>query len=494
MKVVLINLPWHFGLGSYKLLARRFISQIPLALCYLAAVLRRDGHQVCIIDGATGGRSIYDIAREVHEFNPAIVAIGSTTFIHPLAEKLAALIKQKNPSLCLINGGYHISALKEKVLEESRYFDIGIYGEGEITLSEVVRKIEDKESLHTVRGVIFKEGGRIHVNPGRALIPSLDDIPLPARDLLNKAEYYRYKSNKKVMVTGFIASRGCTFGCIFCGCHNVFGKEVRYRSPKLVVDEIEECIEKYGIRGFMSYDDTFTLNRKFIMEMCEEIIKRGIKIDLIAATRVDCVDKEMLLKLKEAGLSEIGFGVESGNQDILDRINKKITLNQIRESLHLAKSLGLVTYTTAMIGNPYETRKTVKDTIDFLSSNRDLDVTMLSIATPLPGTKLYEMSQRGEGGIRVIPGTSLKYNRYGGSIISVNDITHRDLVKCQFFGLIRFYCNPRRAIVQIRLLGLNNFLLTAWSFLRFLFETTTGYIIESGKNGYRKLYAKLSYN
>jgi hypothetical protein len=219
------------------------------------------------------------------------------------------------------------------------------------------------------------------------------------------------------------------------------------------------------------------------MNICDEIIKRKLKINLIAGTRVDCIDREMLRSLKEAGLRELGFGVESGNQSILDKINKNITLGQIREAFQLAKSFGLVTAATAMIGHPFENRKTALDTIDFLSSINELDVAMLSIATPLPGTRLFKMAKDGEGGLQLCPPRQGQfYNRYGGSMISVNDLSPEDLVKLQRFGLLKFYLNFKRILTQYRLLGFKSFLLTGCSFLRTFFSLPQTRILNRKKN------------
>ena len=211
----------------------------------------------------------------------------------------------------------------------------------------------------------------------------------------------------------------------------------------------------------MSYDDNFTLNKEYTVELCNEIIKRNLDINLIACTRVDCVDELVISKLKQAGLTELGFGIESGNQYILDKIGKKTTLSQIKGALSLAKSVGIITYGTAMIGNPYETKKTVRDTIGFLSSLKDLDVAMLAIATPLPGTSLYEMASTGKGGLKMVGTKNPKGNRYGSASITVNDLSGKDLVNFQRLGLMRFYANPHRMLVYLRLSGWKNFLAVA---------------------------------
>jgi len=453
MKITFVNLAWHFGLGNYRFLAKRFIPQIPLALCYLAAVLRKDGHQVSVIDAAIEDLSLGEVVSRVKKSGPRIVGIGSTTFIHKSAEELARALKREVPGTIIISGGYHVSAEKENVLKGCPDFDAAIYGEGEAALRETVRRIEEGRSLFGVRGSIFRESGRVCRNDPALAAEPLDELPFPARELLDHTKYFRYKQNKKSLVTGFIISRGCPFGCIFCGGHHVHGHRVRCRSAKNIADELQDCVERFGIREFMSYDDNFTLNRALAMELCDEILSRKLEISMMASTRVDCVDYELLSKLRQAGLREIGFGIESGNEDILKRLNKDITLPQVREALRMAKSAGLTTYATAMIGNPFETKETVSDTLRFLASLRDLDVTMLSIATPLPGTRLQEMAEKGEGGVRFASGDKGAFNRYGGSCIEVNDLTAEDLVRLQRKGLLRFYLNPRRVFAQYKLLG-----------------------------------------
>jgi len=220
------------------------------------------------------------------------------------------------------------------------------------------------------------------------LISDLDKIPFPARHL---TPYKKYSSllAKRNPITTMITSRGCPYNCLFCMRPHL-GKKFRARSAKNVVDEIEECVN-IGIKEFLIYDDTFTVERKRVMDICNEIMRRRLDIGWDIRTRVDTVDYELLKKMKKAGCERIHYGVEKGNQEQLDILRKGITLKQVKNAFRLTKKVGIGTLAYFMIGGPKETRKTVMQSINFAKMIKP-DYAHFSITTPFPATDLYDLA------------------------------------------------------------------------------------------------------
>ncbi len=258
-------------------------------------------------------------------------------------------------------------------------------GEGEETFKELLDRIGDKSQLRKVPGLVFKNGGK-NINTGLRLpIKNLDEIPFPTRHLV---PYLRYTSllGKKSVVTSIFTSRGCPFNCSFCDRRHL-GKVFRARSAKNVVDELEECT-KMGIYEFLFYDDTFTVNKTRVIDICNEIIKRNLDIAWDIRTRVDIVDGEIIRHLKKAGCQGIHYGVEAGTEKILKVLNKGITINRVKEAFDLTKKYKIPILAYFMIGNPTETIDDIYTTFKFMKSLNP-DYVHITILTPFPGTKIY---------------------------------------------------------------------------------------------------------
>jgi radical SAM superfamily enzyme YgiQ (UPF0313 family) len=222
----------------------------------------------------------------------------------------------------------------------------------------------------------------------------------------------------------------------------MFGRKVRFRSPVSVVSEMEECVNTYNIHHFEFIDDTLTVDKPRIMKICDEIIASGLKVRWGCTTRVHTVDKPLLIKMRQAGCFRINYGVESGNSEILKKIKKGITLDQAKRAVKWTREAGIESGTYFMLGHPYETKETIKETIKF-AKELDPDLAGFSILTPLPGTEVMSMIERGEGGIRLVTQDWSKYVHYGNAVIEGNDFTREDLLKFQKKALLSFYTRPK---------------------------------------------------
>lgn len=383
LKTLLINPPAPSPVDFFKEKGRLQ----PLGLAYLASYLRIHNQEVEIYD-AEFDRDIEAVLRKIKDTGPDIVGLSAYTANFLDVVKIAKKIKKlANPPIVVI-GGAHITALPSSI-QKYPYFDFAVMGEGEETLLELVRKIEKKgKNFEKIRGLVFCNGNKIISTPPRPFIRNLDCLPFPARDLLPPLSSYRPSPGmyKNLPMATMITSRGCPFKCLFC-CRAVFGNTYRLRSPKNVVDEMEILVKSFGAREIKIYDDLFTLKEQRILEICKEILKRRLKISWSCSARADLITPRMLVALKKAGCWEIAYGIESGNQEVLNTIKKGLTLETIKKAVRLTQKLGIQVRGFFILGLPQDTEENMQQTIDF-AKNLDLSVANFYITMPFPGTEL----------------------------------------------------------------------------------------------------------
>jgi len=353
----------------------------PLGLAYLAAVVEGEGHKVKIIDAFALGMSWSEFEAEVKKEKADLVGIGGMT---PTIDTTLRAIKICRPyTATLVMGGPHLSVHRQEFFRDCPEIDFGIVGEGEMTFSGLVKRLEEGKDPWGVPGLIGAERG----NPPGDFIPGLDSIPFPSRYLLpNQAYHYALWPGKKI--TTMITSRGCPYQCIFCD-KSIFGFKWRARSSQNVLDEIEQIVKDFKIYSIILYDDLFTLNKQRVIEICQGILDRGLRIEWKCEGRVDRVDGEMLRWMKKAGCSLIAYGVESGNQEGLDYLQKRITLSQIRQAFNLTHKAGIRPMAYFILGIPVETFEQGLKTIEFARELKP-EYAQFSILSPYKGTKLYD--------------------------------------------------------------------------------------------------------
>jgi anaerobic magnesium-protoporphyrin IX monomethyl ester cyclase len=304
---------------------------------------------------------------------------------HP-ALRLARRLKD-NCDL-LVAGGPLPTLCPEDFLDD---FDVVAVGEGEETMRDLVDAFENGHLLSAVKGIVYqrqKSGCKVIYTPPRELIEDLNTLPFPARDDFDNDAYKRHYFQKfGYTTTSLITSRGCPFHCDFCS-RAVFGNKFRTRSPKNIVDEME-TVEKLGYDRIWFSDDCFTLNRKRLLSICDEIVHRGLEINWECLSRVDSVDEETAAKMKEAGCVRVFFGLESGNDSTLALMNKQASVSQGKRAVLTFKKAGIEVGAFFIVGYPGETDRTILDTLRFASS-LPLDYLSFTMPYPIPGTPLYE--------------------------------------------------------------------------------------------------------
>ena len=354
----------------------------PQDLMYLAAVAEKVGLEAKIEDYSQGG----DYEKDLKEFNPDYLVINIAT--PTLEHDLDAVKKAKEicPNVTTIAKGAAFLTLGMAILEEHKDLDIGILGEAEETLKEIL----EGKSYSDILGVYYRGDLLIKFNGPRPFIEDLDSIPFPARHLVDNS-IYRRPDNNKVQAT-IKVSRGCPFHCFFCLATPVSGAKVRRRSVENIMAEIKECVEKYNITNFLFWSDIFNLDKKWVYDLCQAIIDSGLKITWSANTRADTADYEMAKKMYESGCRLVSIGVESGSQYMLDKMGKKITLDDIRRTVKIFKKAKIRIYNYFVIGLPWESEETVEDTIRF-AIELDSDFISFYTATPLPGSTYYNYAK-----------------------------------------------------------------------------------------------------
>jgi radical SAM superfamily enzyme YgiQ (UPF0313 family) len=295
----------------------------------------------------------------------------------------------------VISGGPHASFMYEQVLSNSEV-DIIIIGEGEHTVVELARAVESGGDLQKVKGIAFKDNGRIFKTEKRPWIQDLDSIPFPSRKHFQVAryqssEYWMDKSLRKMKKTHIVGSRGCPFGCQFCSTSYFWGRVSRKRSPKNVVDEIE-LLSSQGFKMIWFCDDILTLNQDWCVEICKEIVRRQLDIAWYASTRADCVSKNVLAWMKKSGCCFLSYGVESGSPLILETINKGMTVDQVIRAFDLTREVGIRVGMSLMVGNPNESDRTIKETISLIARTKP-DAVEASLTQIYPNTPLYRLAK-----------------------------------------------------------------------------------------------------
>lgn len=354
----------------------------PTDLMYLAAVAEKAGLEAKIADYSQGG----DFEKDLKEFCPdyLLINVATPTFKSDLGALTVA--KEICPDVVTIAKGAAFLTVAFEVMYFQKDLDLILFGEPEETLREV---LEGKD-YSKILGLYYRDDLRAKFTGSRPFIEDLDKLPYPARHLVDNNIYRRPDNNKVQAVIK--VSRGCPFHCFFCLATPVSGAKVRKRSAENIIEEIKECVDKYGITNFLFWSDIFNIDKVWVMDLCQKIIDSGLKITWSANTRADTADEEMAQKMYEAGCRLVSIGVESGSQEMLDKIGKRITLDDVRLTVKIFKKAGIRIYNYFVIGLPWEDEDTVEDTIDF-AIELDSDFISFYTATPLPGSKFYDYAK-----------------------------------------------------------------------------------------------------
>ncbi len=395
-------------------------AQPGLGMMYLGAVLERRGHEVFLRDFAAEGyerqvqidermlligESEEDISAYLKDIRPDYVGISILfSNLASSAHTIASLSKRAFPDVPVIIGGNHVNAKAEEMMAENPAVDFAMIRECDFTFADLIDRLQSGGGFRDVPGIVYREGGRIIRNRTTTMVSRMDDLPFPARHLINMDKYFNIGKfhnpfSRHPRVANVMCSRGCPEHCTFCTTPTMWGSSIRWRSPQNVADEIKLCIDAYGVGEIQFEDDTLTLNRKKLLELCDLIEPLNIKWNTVNGIKVNYhsgdaeVQEHMFRRMAEAGCYQVCLAIESGNQSLLDNlVQKNLDLAVVPQTITAAKKAGIQVHSFFMVGFPGETIEDMEATVDY-AMNLDLDSYSLSLYNPLPGTPLFDYAR-----------------------------------------------------------------------------------------------------
>jgi radical SAM superfamily enzyme YgiQ (UPF0313 family) len=394
MKVLLINPRYNEREYRYR------VNKIPppLGISYIAKILMQDGNEAQILDMEGVQMDWNELPSFISQALPDIVGVHGTTPIAHLMKRCIKIARKNAPKATIVVGGPHATLMPESTLEQMPEVDYILRGEAEFTMRDLVRAIESDKGLDTIRtipGICFRDNGQYTISPEMPKITDLDNLPLPAYELLPIDAYNQGsqlgESGANERFFTIMSSRGCPYRCIFCCESTLKGHKFRARSAASIVEEIEVLHNDYNINHIVFYDSSFMINPKRVERICRALIEKNLDITWRARVRADKVTEPLLELMKASGCTTLAIGAETGSQQLLDVLDKSCTIEQIEESFRIAKKVGLWTVGYFMFGIPGETKADSMETIEF-AKRLDPDWALFAHSTPLPGTKLYDIS------------------------------------------------------------------------------------------------------
>lgn len=434
MKILLIN-PAVEKKKVYGILAAVAPHLPPLGLCYLGAYARKKGHDVDILD--FNMCSGVDIIHYVRHCRPDLIGVTATTISFSAAQHILRAIKHTFPAIITVIGGAHVSALGEEVMCACDDIDVAVLGEGEVTFCDVITHIETGCSLAKCRGILYRENGRIRKTENRNTITDLDILPFPDRTLLkNFDRYYHHFLRGTQRTVSMVTSRGCPCCCAFC-TQSVFGTQIRGHSPRYICDEIQKVQEQWGAEFISFEDDFFNYDRKRLHAVCSEMIERKLDIRWGCSVRIDNLQERDIAMMHKAGCRTIYIGVESFTERIQTMINKRISMERLREKIAMIRQHDIHINASFMLGFPTETKEEMLDTI---KNSRRLPIqgAFFCLYAPYPNTPLREVAKTtGE--------LSMDWDDYSNHLSTIaycsDTVNKKQLRQLLLYAYVHFYCN-----------------------------------------------------
>lgn len=429
-KTLLINPPWYRRDGNIW----HDIASVmpPLGLAWLAAQLEREGLPVAVLDTHAERLDWDALTKRLREYDSLdVVGITSTTGIVGMALEVARIVREEHPNATIVLGGVHPTVLPEEVIADPNV-DIVVRGEGEMTMLDIVSGVDKQD----IDGITYINEDSIVHNPDRELVKDLDSLAPPAYHLLPMDRYYPAAgASKRLPAISMLATRGCPGRCSFC--YRLFGKRIRTRSGRRLAEEAKMLQDRFGIKEICFYDDTFTVNRREVLAFLDGLEDLSVDLTWSCFSRVDSIDEELLIRMKNSGCHQIMYGVESASPEILENIGKKITIAKVEEAIAVTKKVGIDVRAAFMIGNPGETKQSLEDTME-LAIKLNPDLVVFNIATPFPGTEMFRWAD--ERGLL----TTKNWEHYDFSrpIMTLPTLTSEDLESFYSKAYRRFYLRP----------------------------------------------------
>ena len=408
----------------------------PLSLVLLGTIAEKWG-PVRLLDGDAESLTMDELLADVRAFAPDLVVVNTGFPSIDSDMTIAKRIKESFPETLVLAFGVYFTMLENEAFQNYPFLDFCVAGEPETTFGELLQSLnEQSPAFDQIRGLMYREGNDLRVNPPRPLLEELDVLPLPNRRLI-KNERYRLPHNNKAF-TLINTARGCPYPCTYCIVNTYYGKKIRRRSLPRILEEIQACREEFGIEEFLFWEEVFSLDKSFVHDLCHALLDKRWDIHWAATTRVTAIDAETLALMRRAGCYLIGLGIESGNQCILDAARKKQTLEDTRTAVKLAKQAKIQTMGHFIFGLPGETKETAEQTIRFML-DLDLDYMQCYCAVPYPKTELGEMAKAQSW---IVAEKWADYDFGGNSILRTEALSPEDVDHFRRKAFRRFYFRP----------------------------------------------------
>ena len=416
----------------------------PLTLGVLAGIAKKYG-DARVVDGNVETLTLEDVVADIRSFKADVIVVntGFPSIDDDMA--VAKALKEAVPGAKVLGFGVYFTMLHREAMENHPFLDFGIVGEPEEGFDELLAAlVAGKTGFSEIRGLLFHGAdGAVIETERRPLFENLDVLPHPDRGLL-KNDRYRLPHNNRPF-TLVQTGRGCPFQCTYCIVDVYYGRRVRKHSVEYIMAEVRECVEKYGIDEILFWEECFTLDHKFVLAVCDAIMKSGLKFHWAATTRVTSVDPEVLAVMKKAGCYLLGLGIESSSQTILDLAHKKQKPEDARRAVRLCKEAGILTMGHFIFGLPGESLETAEETIRFMLS-LGLDFMQCYCAVPYPGTELGRMAVE-KGWVK--PAKWSQYDFGGDSIMHTDALTCEQVTALRTRAFKRFYYRPFYLLKQL---------------------------------------------
>lgn len=385
---------------------KKFMAYPPLGIGYIASVLREHNIPSKILNLETDELQDDEFTDYIKNESPKIVGFSCMTSSFLAGIHFASLVKKVDPDIVTVFGGSHPTFQAEEILIAYPDVDIVVRGEGEYTFLELVEKLQKKESISSVHSITYRANGKIVETPARPFIQDLDSLPYPARDLMGMEKYL------ETVRGSLITSRGCPWSCLYCSTSEMHGHRFRTCSPTYVVDEMQILLEEYGCTNLSVADDLFTFDRKRAMAICDEILNRDLKIMWGCSVRADTIDRELLEKMHQSGCAALFIGVETVDENVMKTIRKGLNLEQVKESVRMAKEAGFLVKISFILGLPYQKPEEGEAIINFveeLGLELPQDMITINMLCPFPGTDIYDHPEK--YGLKIV---NDNWNLYNG--------------------------------------------------------------------------------
>jgi len=473
MRILFIIVPFGFRKEGEKIKQKKGFMP-PIGVALLATLLDNGGHEVKVLDLQVEQFTEQELLTYLRAFRPGIVSLSILDATVPIVNNIFQMVKQEFPDVVTICGGVHASMYPKETLTESTDIDYLIYGEAEYTMKELVDMLESKKDVSRVAGIYYRNAHGEIVSTGyRPVVHDLDEFPIPSRKFFDLEKYIPTPNQyRRLPATNMITARGCSYSlCTFCFESTEYVREKGYRriSVSRAIEEIKYLKHIYGIREIVFWDDEFLMGGDWVDQFCDAMIAENLDIIWSCYGKVNYVKPERMKKMRKAGCWNLFFGLESGNQELLNIIKKGQTLDMMQNAVKWAHDAGIEVRGSFILGLPGETPEMGRKTIDF-ALTLDLDYGQFNLATPFKGTSMYDLCKSGKYGTYNDDGDFGKYTTCSVIFLPKDYQSPEQLLQLRDSGYRKFYLRPKYWWLKLRSIHSHEDILRYWRGLIFLME------------------------